>query len=118
MPKTDRTNANTMEGAAGGAGLSRRAVLTTATIAAGAVAGASAARADTGFGAPLVELHFPAGVLTAEQKGAMIKGVTDVLLAAIPIPPDQTRRLWVQLFETAADGGWGLGGQVFVPRAK
>src|SRR5262245_41133571 len=118
MPRTDGTTANTMDEAAGHRGISRRAILTTATVAAGAVAGISAAAADTSFGAPLVELHFPAGVLTAEQKAAMIKGVTDVLLGAIAVPPDQTRRLWVQLFETAADGGWGLGGQVLVPRAK
>ena len=114
MPRTDGTNGIVDEGAGG---LSRRAVLKTATVAAGALASASAVGADAGFGAPLVELHFPAGVLTAEQKGAMIKGVTDVLLGVIAVPPDQTRRLWVQLFETA-DSGWGLGGQVLVPRAK
>ena len=47
-------------------------------------AGAPSVLADTvpagNFGAPLVELHFPAGVLTLEQKSAMIQGVTDVLL--------------------------------------
>jgi hypothetical protein len=40
-----------------------------------------------------------------------------VLVSAIDLPPDQTRKLWVQIFETA-DGGWGVGGQVFVPRSK
>jgi hypothetical protein len=53
--------------------LSRRAVLTTATAAAGAVAGVSAARAEAvpaaaDFGAPLAELHFPAGALSVEQR--------------------------------------------------
>jgi phenylpyruvate tautomerase PptA (4-oxalocrotonate tautomerase family) len=109
-------------------GLSRRAALMTA---AGAVAGVSAVladavSADTGsadavsaasFGAPVVELNVPAGVLTLEQKSAMIKGVTDVVLNATKLAPDQARKLWVQIFETA-EGGWGFGGQVFVPRAK
>jgi len=102
-------------------GLSRRAVLMTATSAAGAVAGVSAALAETtpatGFGAPLVELHVPAGALTLEQKGDMIKGVTNVLVGAIKLPPDQVRKLWVQVIETA-EGGWGVGGQVFVPRKQ
>jgi len=44
-------------------GLSRRAVLMTATLAAGAAGGAPAVLADNpsaaGFGAPLVEMYFP-----------------------------------------------------------
>jgi phenylpyruvate tautomerase PptA (4-oxalocrotonate tautomerase family) len=102
-------------------GLSRRTVLKTATVAAGAMASVSTVLADTipatGFGAPLAELHVPAGALTLEQKGAMIKGVTDVLLSVTKLPPDQAKKLWVQVLETA-EGGWGVGGQVFVPRAK
>jgi 4-oxalocrotonate tautomerase len=102
-------------------GLSRRTVLKSATVAAGAVAGVSSVLADTvpaaGFGAPLVELHVPAGALTLEQKSAMIRGVTDVLVGTIKLPPEQGRRLWVQIFETA-EGGWGVGGQVFVPRRQ
>src|SRR6516164_889356 len=102
--------------------LSRRAVLTTATAAAGAVAGVSAARAETvpasaDFGAPLAELHFPAGALSVEQKAAMIKGVTEVLIKATKLAPDHANKLWVQIFETA-EGGWGGGGQVFVPRRQ
>jgi phenylpyruvate tautomerase PptA (4-oxalocrotonate tautomerase family) len=102
-------------------GLSRRAVLRTAAVAAGTFAGLSTALADTipatGFGAPLVELHVPAGALTLEQKGAMIKGITEVVISAIKLPPDQAQKLWVQVFETA-ESGWGAGGQVFVPRAR
>jgi phenylpyruvate tautomerase PptA (4-oxalocrotonate tautomerase family) len=103
--------------------LSRRAVLGGATAAAavGPVATISAAATDTvaagGFGAPLAELHFPAGLLSLEQKAAMIKGVSDVLLKATKLPPDQAGKLWVQIFETV-EGGWGFGGQVFTPRAK
>jgi phenylpyruvate tautomerase PptA (4-oxalocrotonate tautomerase family) len=102
--------------------LSRRAVLTTATAAAGAVAAVSAARAETvpasaDFGAPLAELHFPVGTLSVEQKAAMIKGVTEVLIKATKLAPEHSNNLWVQIFETA-EGGWGFGGQVFVPRGQ
>jgi hypothetical protein len=47
----------------------------------------------------------------------MIKGVTDVVLKATKQPPDPARHSFVQIFETA-DGGFGVDGQVFVPRAK
>ena len=84
-------------------------------------AGVSTTLADTApaanFGAPLVELHFPANLLTLEQKAAMIKGVTDVVLKATKQPSDPARKSFVQIFETA-DGGFGVDGQVFVPRAK
>jgi phenylpyruvate tautomerase PptA (4-oxalocrotonate tautomerase family) len=101
-------------------GLSRRDLLMTATVAAGALAGAPSVLADTvpeNFGAPLVELHVPAGALTLEQKSALIQGVTDVLLNTTKLPPDQAKKLWVQVFETA-EGGWGVGGQIFVPRSR
>ena len=102
-------------------GLNRRAVLMTAAGAAGAAAGVSAVLADTApaasFGAPLVEFHVPAGVLTLEQKAAMIKGMTDVILAATKQPQDPAKKSFVQIFETT-DGGFGVNGQVFVPRGK
>lgn len=110
---------NDVELLAGGDRLTRRTVLKTATVAAGAVSGvASAALGETapaaGYGAPLVEVHVPAGALTAEQKGALIKGITNVVLGATNLPADQSKKFWVQIFETA-DSGWGVGGQVFVP---
>jgi hypothetical protein len=102
-------------------GLSRRNVLMTATIAATALAGQPSVRAETvpagNFGAPLVEVHVPASVLTLEQKSAMIKGITDVVLGATKQPPDPARRLFVQIFETT-EGGFGVNGQVFVPRNR
>ncbi|MBC9883640.1 hypothetical protein G8O24_40865 [Bradyrhizobium sp. INPA01-394B] len=102
-------------------GSNRRDVLLTAIVAAGALAGApvtqTEAAATGAFGAPLVEFHVPAGVLSPEQKRDMIKGVTDVLVGAMALPPDQIKKLWVQIFETA-EAGWGAGGQVFVPRSK
>lgn len=103
-----------------GAALSRRAMLSAATAAGAVIAlsGAEASAATPGdFGAPLAELHFPAGALTVEQKAAMIKGVTEVLMKATQLPTEQATKLWVQIFETA-EGGWGFGGQVFAPHGK
>jgi len=94
-------------------------MLLTATVAAGALAGAPSGLADSipagTFGAPLVEVHVPAGVLTLEQRSALIKGITDVVLGAMKQPPHPAKRLFVQIFETA-EGGFGVNGQVFVPR--
>jgi phenylpyruvate tautomerase PptA (4-oxalocrotonate tautomerase family) len=118
MDMINRTAADSSESSAG---LNRRAVLMTAAIAASAATGVSPVLADTvpaaNFGAPLVELHVPLGVLTLEQKAAMIKGITDVILRATKLPPDPARKSFVQIFETA-EGGFGVNGQVFVPRAK
>jgi phenylpyruvate tautomerase PptA (4-oxalocrotonate tautomerase family) len=103
------------------AGLNRRAVLMTAAVAASAAAGISPALADTpppaSFGAPLVELYVPPAVLTLEQKAAMIKGVTDVVFNATKLAPGPARFSFVQIIETG-EGGFGVNGQVFVPRAK
>jgi phenylpyruvate tautomerase PptA (4-oxalocrotonate tautomerase family) len=102
-------------------GLNRRAVLMTAAVAATAAAGISPATAENApaatFGAPLVELQVPPGVLTLEQKAAMIKGITDVVLNATKLTPGPTQVSFVQIIETA-QGGFGVNGQVFVPRPK
>src|SRR6267142_2976521 len=119
MDTINRSNDDVQSASNGG--LNRRAVLMTAAVAASAAAGVSTAPADTApavsFGAPLVELQVPAGVLSLEQKAAMIKGITDVVLRATKQPSDPARKLFVQIFETA-DGGFGVNGQVFVPRGK
>jgi phenylpyruvate tautomerase PptA (4-oxalocrotonate tautomerase family) len=119
MDMIDRSN-NDVESPQSTGGLSRRVVLMTAAVAASAVAGVSPALTDTGstanFGAPLVEIYVPAGVLTLEQKAAMIKGATDVVLKATKLS-DPARKSFVQILE-AADGGFGVNGQVFVPRGK
>ncbi len=103
------------------AGMDRRAVLIGAAAAASGAAGISPALADiepsASFGAPLVELQVPAGVLTLEQKAAMIKGITNVLFNAMKLAPGPTRLSFVQIIETA-EGGFGVNGQVFVPRGK
>ena len=119
MTSDDRPTKNAPS-PAGAEGLSRRNVLMTAT-AAGALAAAPSVLAETAptgnFGAPLVELHVPAGILTLEQRSAMIKGITDVVLGATKQSPDPARRLFVEIFETA-EGGYGVNGQAFVPRGK
>jgi phenylpyruvate tautomerase PptA (4-oxalocrotonate tautomerase family) len=105
----------------GSPGLNRRAVLMTAAAVAGAAAGASKVLADTApaanFGAPLVELQVPAGILSLEQKAAMIKGITDVVMKATQTPADPARKSFVQIIETA-EGGFGVNGQPYVPRPK
>jgi phenylpyruvate tautomerase PptA (4-oxalocrotonate tautomerase family) len=119
MAMINRSNNDTLSPESTGE-LNRRAVLMTAAVAASAVAGVSPVLADAGsanFGAPLVELYVPPGVLTLEQKAAMIKGVTDVVLKATKAPSDPARKSFVQIIETA-DGGFGVNGQVFVPRGK
>jgi phenylpyruvate tautomerase PptA (4-oxalocrotonate tautomerase family) len=104
-------------------GLSRRAVLLmTATVAAtSAATGMAGAPAQTApaasFGAPVVELYVPAGLLTLEQESAIVKGFTDVVVGAMKLPPDPTRRLFVAIMETA-EGGFGVNGQVFVPPGR
>ena len=101
-------------------GLNRRTILASATVV-GGLSAISSALAETpasgNFGAPLVELYVPAGALTLEQRSALIKGITDVVLDAIKLPPDQARRLFVEIIETA-DSGFGVNGQVFVPPKK
>jgi phenylpyruvate tautomerase PptA (4-oxalocrotonate tautomerase family) len=103
-------------------GLSRRAVLMAATIAAGAAGGAPSvlaaeSSAAVSFGAPLVEMYFPVGVLSLEQKAALIRSVTDVVNAAMQSPPDPARRLFVEIIETP-EGGFGVNGQAVEPRAR
>jgi phenylpyruvate tautomerase PptA (4-oxalocrotonate tautomerase family) len=99
--------------------LSRRAVLMAATGAGLAVGTPvlAAKTAPSGFGAPLVEVSVPTGALSAEQKAEMIQGINDVILGAMRQPPDPSRRLFVEIFETA-DSGFGVNGHVFVPRAQ
>ena len=95
--------------------LSRRDLLRM-TAAAAAGAAVPGARAQTpspkSFGAPVVELYVPPGVLTLEQKSAVVKGFTDVIVKAMKLPADPARRLFMTIIETA-DGGFGVDGRVF-----
>jgi 4-oxalocrotonate tautomerase len=101
-------------------GLSRRDVLAAAAVGAAVVTSpsiAAEAAPVSSFGAPLVELHVPAGILTVEQRGAMIKGITEVIVEALGQPLDPDKRLFVEIFETA-EGGYGINGRAFLPRLK
>jgi phenylpyruvate tautomerase PptA (4-oxalocrotonate tautomerase family) len=97
--------------------MSRRAILKVAAV--GVALNASAAQAQTspaGFGAPLTEVFVPAGVLTLEQKSAMIKDISDVLRRVAAMPADQGP-IFVEIIEVA-EGGFGVNGRVFVPRTN
>ncbi len=50
-----------------------------------------------GFGAPLVELHVPAGILTVEQRGAMIKGITEAIVEGIGTAARPAKRPFVEI---------------------
>jgi phenylpyruvate tautomerase PptA (4-oxalocrotonate tautomerase family) len=100
--------------------LTRRALAATA-LGAGLVAGMSASDAQaapgTAYGAPVVEVCVPAGLLSSEQKADMIRRITDVVLTTLKLPPDPQRRMFVALQETA-DSGFGVDGKVFTPHKK
>ena len=104
----------------GSVGLTRRAVLTTATVAAGALAGPAGAAAETAlggdFGQPFIELYVPGGALTLEQRSDIIAAFTDVVLTATKQSPDAARKLFVEIIETA-EGGFGANGHP-VPARK
>jgi phenylpyruvate tautomerase PptA (4-oxalocrotonate tautomerase family) len=98
--------------------LTRRA-LAGAALGAGIAAGLSPSAAQTApaatWGAPIVEVIVPSGILSSEQKTDMIGRITDIVLGALNLPPDPLRRLFVELFETA-ESGFGVNGKVFTPR--
>lgn len=93
----------------------RRTLLLAAAAAAAATGVPALAQDPTSFGSPVVELCVPAGILTLEQKAAMVKGMTDVVLKAMNRVPDPARRCFVAVIETA-EGGFGINGKVFVPK--
>jgi phenylpyruvate tautomerase PptA (4-oxalocrotonate tautomerase family) len=100
--------------------VTRRAALVAASVAGVAVSGlefAAAVAGSSNFGAPFVEMTFPVGVLSVEQKAAHIKRVTDVVSATVEFPSDSQRRLFVEILETP-DGGFGVNGQVVLPRPR
>src|SRR5262245_49109488 len=99
-------------------GMSRRAMLRTGAV--GITLNVSASHAQpsgaSGFGAAVTEVYVASGVLTLEQKSAMIKGISDVLRRVTALPPDQGP-IFVEIIETT-EGGFGVNGKVFVPRAS
>jgi phenylpyruvate tautomerase PptA (4-oxalocrotonate tautomerase family) len=118
MNDTRESNENTASSRSAD-GLSRRNVLVTATAAAGALAGVQSALAETvpagAYGAPIVEVYASAGSLSREQRGAMTRGITDVVLSVTqqqPLGPDAKTRLYVEIIEVAA-GGFSVNGEIF-----
>ena len=47
----------------------------------------------------------------------MIKGMTDVVLTVLKLPPDPSRKAFALILETA-EGGFGVDGQALVRRPK
>lgn len=64
---------------------------------------------------PLVTISVPAGVLSPEQKQALISRVTDVVVDVEGIP--QLRAGVHVLVTEVADGGWGVGGRAWTLEA-
>ena len=106
--------------------LTRRALATAALgasmgtgMGAGMATGISTASAQAApaasYGAPIVELFVPAGTLSVEQKSELIRRMTDVVLAAVNLPPDPPRWLFMTVIETA-ESGFGVNGKVFAPK--
>ena len=58
---------------------------------------------------PFANLKVPAGTLTAEQKRALVDGVTDLFVG---VYGDRAKPNVMVLVDEVVDGGWGIGGQV------
>lgn len=58
---------------------------------------------------PLAQIYVPTGVLNLEQRRAIVKGVTDVLVQVERLPPSGRPYVTV-LINEVADGGWGVAG--------
>lgn len=58
---------------------------------------------------PLAQVYVPQGVLTLDQRRAMIKGITDVMVEVEGLPAIARPYVTVLITEVA-DGGWGVAG--------
>jgi 4-oxalocrotonate tautomerase len=58
---------------------------------------------------PIAQIYLPQGASTLEQRRAIIKGVTDVLVSVEKLPPSGRPYVTV-LINEVADGGWGVAG--------
>jgi 4-oxalocrotonate tautomerase len=58
---------------------------------------------------PLAQIYVPQGGLTLDQRRAIIKGVTDVIVSVGGLPPSARPYVTV-LFNEVPDGGWGVAG--------
>lgn len=58
-----------------------------------------------------VDVRVPAGALDDDRKAGLVAEVTELVLAAAGLGPDQALRVWVLVHEQA-DGTWGAGGRI------
>ena len=62
---------------------------------------------------PLAQIYVPQGVLTLDQRRAIIKGVTDVIVSVEKLPPSARPYVTV-LINEVPEGGWGVAGHGYV----
>jgi 4-oxalocrotonate tautomerase len=62
---------------------------------------------------PFAQVFAPAGVLSLEQKRAMVKGITEVMVKVEKLPPSALPYVTVLITEVS-DGGWGVAGHGYV----
>ena len=63
---------------------------------------------------PVAKVYVPAGVLTANQRRDIVKGIHDVINSVEKRPPNA--QTYVLINEVPA-GGWGNSGTVYAPRS-
>ena len=62
---------------------------------------------------PLAQIYVQQGALTLEQRRAIIKGVTDVIVSVEKLPPNARPYVTV-LINEVPDGGWGVAGHGYL----
>jgi 4-oxalocrotonate tautomerase len=67
-------------------------------------------------GMPFAKVHVPAGVLTADQRREIVKGIHDVINRVQNRPPDQPVSTYVLIDEVPAEG-WGRSGTLLAPKS-
>ena len=58
---------------------------------------------------PLAQIYVPQGVLNEQQRRAMVRGITDVIVSVEGLPPSALPFVTV-LINEVPDGGWGVAG--------
>jgi 4-oxalocrotonate tautomerase family enzyme len=62
---------------------------------------------------PVAKVYVPEGVLTADQRCDIIKGIHDVIVTVRKVPPDAPTYV---LINEVSTGDWGTTGRVYRPR--
>ena len=63
---------------------------------------------------PVAKVYVPEGVLTAEQRRDIVKGIHDVINSVEKRPPDGPTYVLITEVPT---GSWGHTGRVYAPRS-